>query len=157
MQTHNHKRLYVGPSTIPQAGFGLFLGERAERHDFVQEYVGEVVTQMEAERRGSIYDIVNRSYLFDLNDDFSVDATRKGNKMRFANHSKQPNCYARRWIVDGEHHIGLFAARAIEPHEEIFFDYNYDKEKDNLGHRQAKANVGWLKDARLAGRVNLKS
>ena len=117
MRRHCH--LLLGQSTIEDAGWGIYTKSALKKGDFVHEYVGEVISQEEAERRGRIYDKVNRSYLFNLTSDFVVDASRKGNKSRFANHSQKPNCCTKMVTVNGDVRIGLYAKEDIEAQSEV--------------------------------------
>ncbi|KAL8594044.1 hypothetical protein ACOMHN_016423 [Nucella lapillus] len=60
-------------------GWGVKTMQKIKKGTFVMEYVGEVITNEEAERRGKVYDAECRTYLFDLdyNDGdcpFTVDA-----------------------------------------------------------------------------------
>ena len=77
-------------------GWGVKTMEPIKPNTFVTEYVGEVVTTEEAERRGQLYDKEGRTYLFDLDfscDDnaFTIDAAHYGNISHFFNHSVSLN------------------------------------------------------------------
>ena len=76
-------------------GWGVKTMEPIKPNTFVTEYVGEVVTTEDAERRGELYDQEGRTYLFDLDfncDDnaFTIDAAHYGNISHFFNHSVSP-------------------------------------------------------------------
>ena len=54
-----HAHTLIAESKIKEAGWGLFTKNALKKGDFVIEYVGEQISQEEAERRGVIYDKMN--------------------------------------------------------------------------------------------------
>jgi [histone H3]-lysine27 N-trimethyltransferase EZH2 len=90
-----------------------------KKGDFIQEYLGELLTQDEGERRGLLCDQRGCSYLFNQSSDYVVDALLKGNKVRFANHSKSPNVETKRLFVNGDLRIGFFANQDIAAQREV--------------------------------------
>ncbi|ETO77296.1 hypothetical protein F444_07476 [Phytophthora nicotianae P1976] len=62
--------------------------------------------------------------MMQTNGDAIIDATRIGGRMRFVNHSCDPNCQVEKWSVRGQERCGLFANRCVRAGDEITFDYN---------------------------------
>ncbi|OWR53928.1 putative heterochromatin protein isoform 2 [Danaus plexippus plexippus] len=113
-------------------GWGVRTEQKIYQGQFLCQYVGEVITFEEAEKRGREYDANGLTYLFDLDfnsveNPYVVDACNLGNVTHFINHSCDPNLGV--WAVWADcldpnlPMLALFATRDIEAGEEICFDY----------------------------------
>jgi len=117
----NEAAFEVKPSTIPDAGLGLFALERIRAGDTIGYYSGEIITsdEMDSGRySGSEYILwVARNHVI-------VGEGPKANYTRYINHSDDPNAFL---VVSTRWKTARFEAlKAIHPGEEIFFHYGDD-------------------------------
>ncbi|KAE8318046.1 histone-lysine N-methyltransferase, H3 lysine-36 specific [Aspergillus transmontanensis] len=110
-------------------GFGLRAEANMRPHQFIYEYVGEVINEGQFRRRMRQYDEegIKHFYFMSLSKGEFVDATKRGNLGRFCNHSCNPNCYVDKWVVGEKLRMGIFAERDIQAGEELVFNYNVDR------------------------------
>ena len=103
------------------AGLGLRTLRDFKKGDEVIEYIGEKITSDEANQRGG-------KYLFELNDDYTIDGTTRKNLARYINHSCRPNCEAE--LDEDELRVFIKARRAIKAGEELTYDYGKEYVND---------------------------
>jgi [histone H3]-lysine4 N-trimethyltransferase SETD1 len=95
--------------------WGLYAMENIPMNDMIIEYVGEKVRQQVADLRETRYlkSGIGSSYLFRIDENTVIDATKRGGIARFINHSCMPNCTAKIIKVEGSKRIVIYALRDI--------------------------------------------
>jgi len=107
----------------------------------VIEYTGEKIGRRETKRRG----IGNLTYLFTLDDYWTIDGAVGGSGAEIINHSCDPNLYAS--IRQG--HILYMSKRMIQPAEELTVDYRFS---DKIGDVKCRCGSPVCR-----GTINLKT
>src|SRR6201996_5759348 len=112
----------------PVHGRGVFATRRVEKGERIIEYLGERVSHDEADRRYETKEENDsHTFLFIVDSKTVIDAGTDGNDARFFNHSCDPNCES---VVE-KRRVFIEALRAIEPGEEMTYDYQIYRDHDD--------------------------
>ena len=102
----------VRKSNHEGVGLGLFARARIQKGAFILEYTGvRIPTKTADEHPGR--------YLFEVNDEWTIDGEPSHNVARYINHSCDPNTEA---TIERDR-INIYAARTIQVGEELTIDY----------------------------------
>jgi SET domain-containing protein len=145
--------LYTKKSQIPKAGLGLFTDSLIKKGQKVVEYLGEIITWPEAEKRDTAG---KGGYVYYITEKFCIDAYKHPEHLaRYANDARgigrrkgiRNNC-----IYESRGKRGyIVATRNIKPGEEIFVWYGTDywkpwletynemKKKEKAAKRKSKS------------------
>jgi uncharacterized protein len=111
----------------PIHGNGVFATEVIRKGEEVVQYKGTLMTHAEADEMYGDGGETGHTFLFTLNDDYIIDANRKGNTARWINHSCSPNCRA---VIEESasgdprrDKVLIEAIRTIKPGEELTYNY----------------------------------
>lgn len=106
-------------------GRGTFALRRISKGQRIIEYTGEIVHHDTADERYSDEAMArHHTFLFQIDEQFVIDATRTGSDARYINHSCDPNCEA----VNEEGRIFVEAVKNIQPGVELTYDYSFEHE-----------------------------
>ena len=97
----------------PGMGQGLFAVVPIRKGDFILEYTGKKIPTAFA-------DTMTSRYLFEIDEDWTIDGSSRSNTTRYINHSCEPNTEAE--IENGR--ILIHAVRHIKKGEELTIDYD---------------------------------
>ncbi|HWC98471.1 MAG TPA: SET domain-containing protein-lysine N-methyltransferase [Candidatus Sulfopaludibacter sp.] len=119
---------------------GVYALEPIPARRKVIEYTGERISRKETKRRGT----GTLTYLFTLDDYWTLDGAFGGSGAEIINHSCEPNLYS--CIFKG--HILYMSKRAIRRGEELTVDYRFS---DKIGTVRCRCGA-----KKCRGTINLK-
>ena len=170
LQMDYESKLIVGVSPI--AGWGLFANEFIKKDCLIGEYKGELITDDIVNKRDKFREYESCTYMFKLDDEYTIDSRKMGNILRYANHSKiNSNAYPKIVFSEGQRKIVLIAKRNIDKGEEILFDYDgqgilgkqftwindekkINKNENNLNIREKSLNKEKISQSRKKENIN---
>jgi SET domain-containing protein len=138
-QRHARYRLSIRPSEIHR--WGVFAEEFIPKGRKIIEYTGERISRRETKRRGQ----GSVTYLFTLDDYWTIDGAVGGSGAEIINHSCDPNLHS--FIMRG--HILYMSRRVILPGEELTVDYRFSDKIEDVPCR--------CRSVRCRGTINLKA
>lgn len=104
-------------------GYGLFAEKEIKAWEFVGEYAGVLRRRYPIFGNINDYCFLYPTHVFYMGKHM-IDGQDKGNEIRYANHSDDPNCESISIFSDGLFHIILRAVKNIPPHTQITYDYS---------------------------------
>jgi SET domain-containing protein len=117
--------------------YGVYALEPIPANRKVIEYTGERCNRKEAKRRGA----GEHTYLFAVDDYWTLDGAVGGSGAEIINHSCDPNLVSR--VMKG--HVLYMSLRPIRPGEELTVDYNLDwdtgKNKCTCGAKNCRGTL----------------
>jgi SET domain-containing protein len=115
-------RLAIRESRIHRRG--VYAEEQIPANRKVIEYTGERISRLETKRRGR----GDLTYLFTLDNYWTIDGAVGGSGAEIINHSCEPNL--RSWNF--KRHILYMSRRVIHPGEELTVDYRFAPDTDRV-------------------------
>ncbi|XP_038573925.1 histone-lysine N-methyltransferase 2C isoform X9 [Micropterus salmoides] len=138
MKSEWRANVYLARSRIQ--GLGLFAAKDIEKQTMMIEYNGTILRNEVAIRKEKIYRSQNREvFMFRIDSEHVVDATRTGGLARYINHSCAPNCVAEVVTFERGYKIIISCIRRIDKGEELCFDYQFDTVE---GHHKIACHCG---------------
>lgn len=95
-----------------KTGLGLFALKPIPAEKRIIEYVGTILTDEQANKKGG-------KFLYDLGNNLAIDGSSRENLARYINHSCCPNTEA----YTGRNRVWIWSMRDIEEGEELTIDY----------------------------------
>jgi SET domain-containing protein len=135
---HARFRLEIRESKIHHRG--VYTCENIPPRHKVIEYTGEKINRRETKRRGD----GPLTYLFTLNDYWTIDGSVGGSGAEIINHCCEPNLYT----CIFKNHILYMSRRPIVAGEELTIDYRFEKDVERVVCRCGANNC--------RGTINLK-
>jgi len=112
----------------PVHGRGVFAVQPIKKGTRILEYLGDRVSHEAADKRYEDHDENdNHTFLFIVDKKTVIDAGVGGNDARFINHQCEGNCES---VIENRR-VFIDAVRDIEPGQELGYDYEIGREKDD--------------------------